>query len=137
VTEKGGVVLFDGATEFAGLRAVAWAAWHWPALRRELVGSTGYLAHRMWFALPWTVGLVTWWEDAPSAYRFAHGPAHLRFWRWAAAPGHTRGGWLAQYRYAEGGALWGNGVRPVVARLGRHVGAPSHGPARPPRDPGG
>ena len=37
VTEAPGFVLFDGASEFTGPRALLWAAWHWPALRRELV----------------------------------------------------------------------------------------------------
>lgn len=124
----------DGASEFDGPRALFWAARHWPALRRELTGSPGYIAHRMWFSLPSTVGLVTWWEDAASAYRFAHQPEHLRFWRWAAIPGHSKGGWLAQYRYTEGGALWGTGVRAMMRRLGTRVPPTTGAMARPPRE---
>jgi hypothetical protein len=94
--------------------------------------SPGYIKHRLWFVVPRTIGLTSWWEDAGAAYRFAHSPAHLLFWHWGAEPGHTRGGWLAIYKYVEGGPLWGNGVEAMVRDFGSRVPAPSNQPARMP-----
>ena len=112
------VYLFDGATEFAGLKGVLWAMWHWPALRRAMKDTPGYLAHRLWYGFPYTIGLVTWWKDEAAAYRFSRTPSHLAFWSYAAQGPTTRGGWLAHYRYVRGGPLWGNGVRAMTSRLG-------------------
>ncbi len=123
--------LLDGANELSGPLAVLWTARHWPALKRELVGAPGYIAHRLWFAWPWTIGVTTWWQDEAAAYRFAHMPQHLRFWTWAADTGRTRGGWLAHYRYVRGGPLWGNGVQSLATRFADHVPAPSGAPPRP------
>lgn len=123
--------LLDGANELSGLRALIWLARHWPALKRELMQSRGYLGHRLWFARPWTVGLTTWWRDEAAAYRFAHLPQHRRVWAWGAAPGHTNGGWLAHYRFVRGGPLWGNGVQVMASRFAEYVGEPSGVPARP------
>jgi hypothetical protein len=133
----GSFFLLDGANELAGLRATIWLALRWPALRRELVNAPGYMAHRVWFAWPWTLGLTTWWVDEASAYRFAHLPEHRRVWAWGAVPGHTRGGWLAHYRYVRGGPLWGNGVRVLTARFAGRVPAANGHPPRPapPRRP--
>ena len=126
MTERSrGLVLADGATEFAGLAALVWAAWRWPALRRELRGAAGYVAHQVWFAWPSTVGILSWWEDEASAYRFAHLPAHLRFWEWATTPGRTRGGWLVFYPLGHGGPLWGNGVAKRVRTFGRFTAPPT------------
>jgi hypothetical protein len=136
MTEVGGTFfLLDGANELTGLRGVIWLALRWQALRRELMGARGYIAHRLWFASPWTVGLTSWWVDEASAYRFARLPEHRRVWAWAAEPGHTRGGWLAHYRYVRGGPLWGNGVRALTARFeGRVPSASDQPPRRVPRD---
>lgn len=123
-------ILMDGANELTGPAALAWVVWHWPALRRELCSTPGYIAHRVWYAPPWTIGLTTWWRDARSAYTFAHRPIHLAFWRWAEHPARTRGGWLATYRYVRGGALWGNGVRAMTRRLGDLTDAPDGAPPR-------
>jgi len=128
-----GFVLVDGANEVSKVRHLWWVIRHWPTLRRGLRSSPGYIRHRVWFVPPRTIGLTTWWEEVGAAYRFAHSPAHLLFWRWGAEPGHTRGGWLAVYRYVEGGPLWGNGVESMVRAFGRHVPAASHdSPAAPP-----
>src|SRR5207244_2006906 len=69
-----GLVLADGANEFDGLFAMVQAAGRWPGLRREMRGAPGYVAHHLWFAWPTTVGILSWWEDEASAYRFAHLP---------------------------------------------------------------
>src|SRR5258708_22673994 len=116
--------LLDGANELSGPWAMLWVARRWPALRGELVGARGYIGHRLWFAWPWTVGVTTWWADEAAAYRFAHMPQHLRLWAWAAQPGHTRGGWLAHYRYVRGGPLLANGVRSLATRLANRVPPP-------------
>jgi hypothetical protein len=128
----GGFVLLDGANELAGVRHLWWVVRHWPILRRGMTSSPGYIKHRVWFIPKRTIGLTSFWEDAGSAYRFAHSPAHLLFWRWGAQPGHTRGGWLAIYRYVEGGPLWGNGVDAMVRAFAGHVPAPTNQPARTP-----
>ena len=126
-----GLVLADGANDFGGLIAFLQAAKRWPGLRRELVTARGYVHHRLWYRAPYTVGLLTWWEDEASAYRFAHLPAHLEFWEWAGTPGKTRGGWLTFFGYAHGGPLWGNGVPIQVRRFGRFTEAPDGNPPRP------
>jgi hypothetical protein len=120
-----GLVLADGANEFAGPVALMQAAWRWPGLLREMRGAPGYVTHRMWIALPFTVGLLSWWTDEAAAYRFAHLPAHLEFWEWATRGRRTRGGWLAFYAFAHGGPLWGNGVRDQVRRFGRFTPPPT------------
>ena len=127
-----GFFLLDGANELTGLRAAFWVVRNWPRLRGELTGAPGYIAHRAWFARPWTIGLTTWWADEAAAYRFAQLPEHRRFWAWASEPGHTRGGWLAHYRYVRGGPLWGNGVGSMTSRLEGWVPTPSGQPARRP-----
>ena len=126
-----GLVLADGANDFGGPVASLQAARRWPRLRRELTGARGYVSHRLWYRFPFTVGLMSWWEDEAGAYRFAHLPAHLEFWEWAAIPGRTNGGWLAFYAYAHGGPLWGNGVPIQVQRFGRFTPAPDGKPPRP------
>lgn len=125
-------VLLDGANELSTLRNLWWVVRRWPTLRRGLRSAPGYIKHRVWFVPPRTIGLTTWWEETGAAYRFAHSPAHLLFWRWGAEPGHTRGGWLALYRYVEGGPLWGNGVEAMVRAFGGHVPAPTNEPPRMP-----
>lgn len=125
-----GLVVADGANEFGSPAALVQAGLRWPGLRRELMGTPGYVGHRLWYGFPYTVGLLTWWEDEASAYRFAHLPAHLEFWDWAIIPGKTNGGWLAFYAYHHGGPLWGNGVRSQVERFGRFTPAPSGGPPK-------
>jgi heme-degrading monooxygenase HmoA len=123
--------MLDGATELSGLRAAIWVTLHWPRLRRELTGTPGYIAHRLWFGWPWTIGLVTWWADEAAVYKFAHRPEHRRFWAFGADPAHTRGGWLAHYRFTRGGPLWGNGVRTMTTRLEGWVPPASNHAARP------
>ena len=125
-----GLVLADGANEFGGLIALIQAGRRWPRLRREMVGAPGYVGHRIWYGFPYTIGLLTWWQDEASAYRFAHLPAHLEFWEWAQIPGKTVGGWLAFYAYAHGGPLWGNGVRRQVGRFGRFTPPPTDLPPK-------
>jgi len=124
--------LLDGANELVGLRALLWVARRWPALRRELTATPGYVAHRLWYAFPYTIGLVTWWESEAAAYRFAQSPVHLQFWTWAIDTRHTKGGWLAHYRYVRGGALWGNGVTTMMRRLSGFSPPAGHPPRRPP-----
>jgi hypothetical protein len=121
----------DGANEFGGLIALLQAATRWPGLRRELVHARGYVGHRLWYRFPFTVGILSWWEDQAASYRFAHLPAHLEFWEWATTPGRTNGGWLAFYPYAHGGPLWGNGVSAQVKRFGRFVPPPEGSAPRP------
>jgi hypothetical protein len=123
--------LLDGANELTGLRAAMWVMLNWRKLRREMMSAPGYIAHRAWLGWPWTIGLVSWWADEASAYRFAHLPEHRRFWAYGADPAHTRGGWLAHYRFTRGGPLWGNGVRAMTARLDGWVQAAPDHPARP------
>jgi hypothetical protein len=126
----GPLYLIDGATELRGPRALWWVARRWPPLRRELTGAPGYVAHRLWYVFPFTVGLTTWWSEERAAYRFAHMPVHLKFWSWAARGRSTRGGWLATYRFERGGPLWGNGVEAMMKRFGPFVDAPLHEPPR-------
>jgi len=125
-----GLVLADGANEFGGLLPLLQAAWRWPALRREMLNASGYVQHRMWFSFPFTVGILSWWQDEAAAYRFAHLPAHLEFWEWAGEPGRTNGGWLAFYAFAHGGPLWGSGVRKQVKYFGRFTNGPDGQPPR-------
>ena len=127
-----GFILLDGANELSNVRQFWWVIRHWSTLRRGMRSSPGYIRHRLWYVPPRTIGLTSWWEDAGAAYRFAHSPAHLLFWRWGAEAGHTRGGWLAIYRYVEGGPLWGNGVETMVRDFGSRVPAPTNEPARMP-----
>lgn len=123
--------LIDGANELRGPRALWWVVRRWPALRRELTGADGYVAYRLWYAFPFTVGLTTWWTDERAARRFAHMPVHLKFWAWASRTGATNGGWLATYRYEGGGPLWGNGVEVMMKRFGPFVGPAPEEPPRP------
>ena len=125
-----GLVLADGANEFGGIITILEAARRWPRLRHEMRNAKGYVSHRLWVAFPFTVGILSWWEDEAAAYRFAHLPAHLEFWAWAATPGRTRGGWLAFYAFARGGPLWGNGVRKQVLNFGRFTTPPDGAPPR-------
>lgn len=108
--ESRGPVVVDGANRMSGPLALLRLAWHAPRLRRELVAAPGCLRHHLWYRWPLTVGLVSFWTDAGSAYAFAHGPAHLALWRLAAGSRFTSGGWLAVYRFHHGGELWGDGV---------------------------
>ena len=80
------VYLFDGATEFAGPWGLLWALWHWRALRRAMKDTPGYLAHRLWYGFPYTIGLVTWWKDEAAAYRFL--PQRLARQQHQRRPGH-------------------------------------------------
>lgn len=133
--EQRDLFLFDGANEVNGWRGLLWLIRHWRALRREMQATPGFVAYRVWWAFPFTIGLVTWWESEAAAYRFARSPAHLLFWRWGSDPRNTSGGWLAHYRYVRGGALWGNGVRAMMRRLERHTGPAPRRPARHPPEP--
>ncbi len=126
--------MIDGANQFQGPASLWWAVRHWPALRKEMTGARGYIAHRVWYVFPLTLGITSWWQDENAAYRFAHLPVHRTFWRWAASGGKTKGGWLASYRYVSGGPLWGNGVESMMSRLGAFVPAPSR---KPPNGPPG
>jgi heme-degrading monooxygenase HmoA len=63
------------------------------------------------FVPPRTFALTTRWETEADAYRFAHTPEHLAFWRWGSVPGNTRGGWLVVYRYERGDRCGGTGRR--------------------------
>jgi heme-degrading monooxygenase HmoA len=126
--------LVDGVTEFSGIGGLFGAARRWRRLRRDLVRTPGYVAHRLWYRFPTTIGLLTWWEEERGAYAFARSPAHLEIWRWAADGTPTRGGWLAVYRFAHGGPLWGNGVAHRVGAFGRFTRAPLGAPPDPPRD---
>jgi len=130
-----GLYLFDGATEFAGPRGILWAVWHWPALRRAMKDTAGYVAHRLWYGFPYTIGLVTWWKDEAAAYRFARTPAHIAFWSFAARGPTTRGGWLAHYRLVRGGPLWGNGVRAMTRRFGEFAPPETNSPPRKAPEP--
>jgi hypothetical protein len=127
-----GFVLIDGANEVAAVWRFWWVVRHWPRLRRALTGSPGYIGHRLWFRWPRTIGLMSWWTEEKDAYRFAYTPAHLEFWRWGHQSRHTRGGWLALYRYVDGGPLWGNGVETLARTFAGVVPPPSGAPARPP-----
>jgi hypothetical protein len=133
-SEQPELFLFDGATEVTGWRQLLWILWHWRWLRRDMRTAPGYVAHRVWWGFPFTIGLITWWESEAAAYRFARGPAHLYFWNWGMDPDHTAGGWLADYRYVRGGALWGNGVQDMMRRLGGRTGPASGQPARRPAE---
>lgn len=108
--EARGPVVVDGANRMSGVRALLRLAWHAPRIRRELVTAPGYLRHHAWYRWPLTVGVVSLWTDAASAYAYAHRPVHLALWRRAVRPGFTSGGWLAVYRFHHGGELWGDGV---------------------------
>ena len=125
------LVLVDGANELSGARALWWVVRRWPRLRGELVSAPGYVAHRLWFSFPLTIGLTTWWRDEKALHRFAHMPVHLEFWEWAVRKGSTRGGWLAIYRYEHGGPLWGNGVKHLMDNFGRFV---PPAPEKPPKE---
>jgi heme-degrading monooxygenase HmoA len=127
-----GFVLLDGANELSGPRSMWWVLRNWPKLRREMRSAPGYVAHRLWYARPYTVGLLTWWADEKSAYAFARMPEHRRFWSWAADADVTNGGWLATYRYVHGGPLWGNGVASLATTFHGLVPEPSGKPAEPP-----
>jgi hypothetical protein len=127
--------MIDGANQFRDVRALWWVVRYWPRLRNEMMSARGYIAHRIWYVFPLTLGITSWWQDENAAYRFAHLPVHREFWRWAASRGKTRGGWLASYRYVSGGPLWGNGVEAMVRRLGRFVPEPTNeAPRQPPGD---
>ena len=128
-------VVLDGANHLSGARAMWWVLRHYPALRREMKSTDGYLQHRVAFSPPYTLILTSWWADEKCAYRFAHRPVHLKFWQWAARnPENTRGGWLAVYRYERGGPLWGDGV-PIMRRgLEALVPFPNHGDPTPTPD---
>lgn len=134
MAEPARLVLVDGANQLSGVRALWWVWRHWPDLRREMSGSPGFIAYRLWFEWPLTVGLTTWWADEKSAYRFAHQPVHLQFWRWGTDSRHTRGGWLALYRHDHGGPLWGTGVEAMMRRLGHQLGPAPGKPAKPPQE---
>jgi fumigallin biosynthesis monooxygenase-like protein len=125
-------VMIDGANQFSGVRALWWVVRRWPKLRKEMTGARGYLAHRVWYAFPLTLGITSWWQDENAAYRFAHLPVHRDFWGWAASGEKTKGGWLATYQYVKGGPLWGNGVAVMMQRLGKVVPAANNEPPRPP-----
>jgi hypothetical protein len=131
VAKSEGFVMIDGANQFQSPAALWWVVRHWPALRKEMTGARGYIAHRIWYAFPLTLGITSWWEDENAAYRFAHLPVHYTFWRWAASGGKTKGGWLASYRYVSGGPLWGNGVEAMMGRLHGFVPPPSAKPPNP------
>lgn len=105
-------VALDGANELS-FRGFVWVVRNWPSLRNEMTSSDGYLAHHYYFIFPFTLGLVTFWKDEVSAYRFAHKPVHMKYWKWAEGNRNSKGGWLATYEYRSGGVLWGNGVRKV------------------------
>ncbi len=124
--------MLDGANQFSSPRGLWWVVRRWPALRREMTSARGYIAHRVWYAFPLTLGITSWWQEENAAYRFAHLPVHRDFWRWAVSGGQTRGGWLATYQYGSGGPLWGNGVEAMMRRLGSFVPPAPEGPPRPP-----
>ncbi len=91
----------------------------------------GYVAHRLWWHMPLTIGLTSWWSDEKAAYRFAHMPVHLEFWAYAERKNATHGGWLAVYRLESGGPLWGNGVKAMMDRFGDFVGPSDDRPPQP------
>lgn len=130
-----GFVLLDGATQVSGLRSLWWVLRRWPALRKEMMTAGGYIQHRVWYVLPYTIGLTSWWEDEKSAYGFTRLPVHLAFWKWGTNAGHTRGGWLATYRFVGGGPLWGNGVESMMSTFGGVIPPAAGRPAKPPPEP--
>lgn len=121
------IVLVDGATQVRGIRGWIGLIRRWPALRKELRASEGYVAHRLYLAGPTTVGLMTWWESRKALMRFAHGPRHHEVWDWAVRRNSTHGGWLATYQLAAGGPLWGSGT-PLARVFSAHMQAPDAAP---------
>jgi hypothetical protein len=110
-------VIIDGANELS-LRGFIWVVRHWKTLRVEMETSEGYLWHHVYFQLPFTLGLISFWQDKRSANRFAQMLVHTKFAKWAEQnPNMARGGWLATYEYKRGGALWGTGVTKVKRRF--------------------
>ncbi len=103
--------LVDGATQLRDLRGWLGLIRRWPGLRKQLVNAPGYVSHRVFLISPMTIGLMTWWEDERSLYRYAHAGAHREIWEWAERKGTTRGGWLAIYQFEGGGAFWGSGTK--------------------------
>jgi hypothetical protein len=110
-------VVIDGANELTP-RGLWWVMRHWPALRKEMINSNGYLWHHYYFRFPGVLGLMSFWESKGAAYKFAHKPVHKSFWGWSEHnKRQSRGGWLAIYEYSSGGVLWGNGVTKVRQRF--------------------
>jgi hypothetical protein len=127
----------DGANHMAGFRSLAWLLWKAPTIRRELVAAPGYVRHHLWYRWPLTVGLLSFWTDARSAYAYAHLPVHLSLWRRASRRDFTRGGWLAVYRFHNGGELWGDGVPAARQGFEHLIERPRRyreSPASPPED---
>jgi len=122
-----GLILVDGASHVRGLRGWIGLVRRWPALRKELISTDGYVAHRIYFAGPATIGLLTWWQSRTALVRFAHGTAHHEVWDWAVTRNTTKGGWLATYEMTGGGPLWGSGT-PLSDVFADHVEAPDATP---------
>lgn len=121
------MILADGASHVRGVRGWIGLLRRWPRLRRELMASDGYVAHRIYIAGPTTIGLLTWWDSRKAMMKFAHGPAHHDVWQWAVRQNRTKGGWLTTYELRGGGALWGSGT-PLVGIFGEHVPVSSAAP---------
>lgn len=114
------LILVDGASHVKGVRGWFGLVRRWPAMRRELTESRGYVAHRIYLVGPTTIGLMTWWESRKALMQFAHGETHHEIWEWAVKEDRTKGGWLATYELTGGGPLWGSGT-PLAETFADHM----------------
>src|SRR3712207_1605234 len=94
---------FVGATRFAGSRALVGLVRRWLPMVRRMKRSPGYRGHKVWYAFPFTLGTIAFFDTRDDLLQFARSPEHAEIMRWVMRPGNARGGFIRLYEVLPSG----------------------------------
>lgn len=94
---------FVGGTKFTGLPAFIQLARRWFPLLRRMKRSPGYRGHQIWYAFPFTIGTIAFFESRDDLLAFARTPEHAEIMRWVMRPGNAHGGFIRLFEALPSG----------------------------------
>ena len=94
---------FVGGTKFTGPRAFVQLARRWFPLVRRLKRAPGYRGHQIWYAFPFTIGTIAFFDSRDDLLAFARTPEHAEIMRWVMWPGNAHGGFIRLYEALPSG----------------------------------
>lgn len=94
---------FVGGTKFTGLRAFIQLARRWFPLLRRMKRAPGYRGHQIWYAFPFTIGTIAFFESRDDLLAFARTPEHAEIMRWVMRPGNAHGGFIRLFEALPSG----------------------------------
>jgi hypothetical protein len=94
---------FVGGTKFTGLPAFIQLARRWFPLLRRMKRSPGYRGHQIWYAFPFTIGTIAFFESRDDLLAFARTPERAEIMRWVMRPGNAHGGFIRLFEALPSG----------------------------------